>query len=168
MRIALDIIAILICAVIVMAFVLYQILDKNRYLATEYLRKLDNDISEWLTYAGGLFKCGKTDEVAEQKYRRLVDQVNSVKNSRRVEKVPVLREACELFRTITYENYDNDEIERLSLHLTEMAGDMASIIGRYNYYVYRTNRLLEKRIFKYVAKVFRVRKMPILIDLTVR
>lgn len=168
MRIVRDIIGISIVGAVVFLFIGYQIMDKYRYMALTFLNKMDQNLRSWLAEAAPMFSFDFIDSTLVEKYRALVEEYDSIKNSKAFMRVKVLNEANGLFCGISYEYFENDDIEKTALRLTQRYNEMANLAERYNHYADKLNNALKNRVMGRVGKIFRMKSLDILASLNVR
>lgn len=158
----------LICLVVVLAFLaactVYLRMDKLRFQAYAFLNHLYDAFEQWLNEAYAVFEheLGKLDE-----YNTLVSRLNNLGKREKQDAVIYMNKIHTLIKNVVSDNLDNQDIVRIGHRLTDVFLSFLDSQTGYNNCVIKLNRLLNGRITGVVGRLFLIKGLDKLDDLSV-
>lgn len=144
----------------------YRIVDKIRMHEEICVRQMSDDLLRWIEKAGTLVSLDENDAEAITKYNELAEQFRKCKNRKEEEKIRTANEIYEVVRMAAIRSYGDERVGPICLELLDIYTDFSMIATDYNVNARRLNEQLEAGVAGLFRKLFHMRPIPILEELT--
>lgn len=161
------VICFIVAFIIVVTMIAYQRMDKHRYMAIRYIQSMDEDIRAWLDAAIKLLELDCADDEPFKKYRALMKRYDSVKRRCAHQRAEIINQLHALVRDTAVEHFDYPGVRDICVDLTNKARIFEDMCYEYNEYTAKLNTNLDKPVGGLVGKIFRIKKLVRLDDLSI-